>query len=113
MAISDLRDVERRFHGKKDCSIAILTGTVSGMIAFDIDGEVQKHFDKMIERRTTIIVKGETRDHKLGRLAYCVITAHVSDRADDILSVTIPSQCEEVLLLLSLDLSIMRKVKYS
>jgi hypothetical protein len=30
-------DVERRFHGKKDCSIAILTSTVSGMIAFDID----------------------------------------------------------------------------
>ena len=45
-----LEDVERRFQDKEDCNIAILTGTVLGILAFDIDGEeAQNHFDKMIE----------------------------------------------------------------
>ena len=45
-----LEDVERRFQDKEDCNIAILTGTVLGTIAFDIDGEeAQNHFDRMIE----------------------------------------------------------------
>ncbi len=44
-----LEDVQRRFQGKEDCNIAILTGAVLGIIAFDIDGEVaQNHFDHMI-----------------------------------------------------------------
>lgn len=48
--LQTLEDVERRFQNKEDCNIAILTGTVLGILAFDIDGEeAQKHFDKMIE----------------------------------------------------------------
>jgi DNA polymerase elongation subunit (family B) len=35
----EMDDLIKRFEGKKDCNIAILTGTVLGVFAFDIDGE--------------------------------------------------------------------------
>jgi Bifunctional DNA primase/polymerase, N-terminal len=43
--------VIRRFKGKEDCNIAILTGTALGVIAFDIDGEeAQTHLVKGVEK---------------------------------------------------------------
>jgi hypothetical protein len=43
-------DITKLFHDKKDCNIAILTGKVSRIIAFDIDGEeAEKYFDKVVE----------------------------------------------------------------
>jgi DNA polymerase, archaea type len=43
-------DVIKLFKDKKDCNIAILTGKVSRIIAFDIDGEdAEKYFDRVVE----------------------------------------------------------------
>jgi hypothetical protein len=45
-----LEDVRKLFKDKKECNIAILTGKVSRIIVFDIDGEeAEKHFDKLVE----------------------------------------------------------------
>ena len=47
----ELEDVVKRFDGKGDCNIAVITGTVLGVFAFDIDGdEAQEHFDNAVEK---------------------------------------------------------------
>jgi Bifunctional DNA primase/polymerase, N-terminal len=46
-----IEDVARRFEGKQDCNIAIITGTALGVLAFDIDGEeALKYFDEIVEK---------------------------------------------------------------
>jgi len=46
-----MEDVVKRFEGKGDCNIAVLTGTALGVLAFDIDGdEAQEYFDKVVEK---------------------------------------------------------------
>jgi hypothetical protein len=53
----ELEDVVKRFEGKGDCNIAVLTGTALGVVAFDIDGEeAQEHFDKVVEKLSDIDV---------------------------------------------------------
>ena len=44
------KDITKLFHDKKDCNIAILTGKVSRIIAFDIDGEeAQSYFNDIVK----------------------------------------------------------------
>lgn len=43
-------DISKLFNDKKNCNIAILTGIISRIIVFDIDGdEAEKHFDTLVE----------------------------------------------------------------
>ena len=47
----EMEDVIRRFKGKEDCNIGILTGTALGILAFDIDGEeAYTHYVKEVQK---------------------------------------------------------------
>ena len=56
-------DVVRRFEGKGDCNIAVITGTDLGVLAFDIDGdEAQEYFDKAVEKLADTDISTATKN---------------------------------------------------